>query len=87
MNIIYRKKECAPRYTEKQTKEVLACAQRLYRTLLNGDFDLIMNNEKYFTLIKDVVSTNRGFYTSDLSITVPNVKFKRVQNYSAQVLF
>ena len=45
-----------------------------------------MDDKKYFTLTKDTVSTNRGFYTSDLNITRPNVKFKRAQKYSAQVL-
>ena len=45
-----------------------------------------MNDEKYFTLTKDTVSINRGFYTSDLNITPPNVKFKHAQKYPARVL-
>ena len=62
---------------------MLTRARRLYRILLNGDFDSIMDDEKYFTLTKDTVSTNRGFYTSDLNITPLNVTFKRAQKYSA----
>ena len=64
MNIIYRKKKLAPRYTEKQIEEMPTRARRLYWTLLNADFDLIMDDEKYFSLTKDTVSINRGFYRS-----------------------
>ena len=61
-------------------------ARRLYRTLLNNDFELIMDDEKYFTLTNESVSTNRGFYTSDPSTTPSDVKFKRTQKYPAKVL-
>ena len=86
MGIEYRKKKRAPRYTEKQIQEAPTRARRLYRTLLNNDFDLILDDEKYFSLNNESVSTNRGFYTSDPSVTPPNVKFKRTQKYSAKVL-
>ena len=61
-------------------------ARRLYRTLLNNDFELIMDDEKYFTLTNESVSTNRGFYTSDPSTTPSDVKFKRTQKYLAEIL-
>ncbi|CAF4733979.1 unnamed protein product, partial [Rotaria socialis] len=86
MGIHYRKKKRAPRYTEKQTEEAPTCALRLYRTLLNNDFELIMGDEKYFTLTNESVSTNRGFYTSDPTTTPLDVKFKRTQKYPAKVL-
>ena len=86
MNIIYRKKKRAPRYTEKQIEEMPTRTRRLYLTLLNGDFDLITDDEKHFTLTKDTVPSNRGFYTPNLNITPSNVKFKRAQKYSAKVL-
>jgi transposase len=86
MDIVYRKKKRAPRYTEKQLEEVPTRARRLYRTLLKEDFDLVMDDEKYFSLTKDSVSTNRGFYTSDPNITPANVKFKRTQKYSPKIL-
>ena len=86
MEIQYRKKKRAPRYTEKQMEEVPTRARRLYRTLLNNDFELIMDDEKYFTLTNESVSTNRGFYTSDPSTTPSDVKFKRTQKYPAKVL-
>ena len=67
MGIRYRKKKRAPRYTVKQMEEVPTRARRLYRTLLSNDFELIMDDEKYFTLTNEPVSTNCGFYTSDPS--------------------
>ncbi|CAF4619178.1 unnamed protein product, partial [Rotaria socialis] len=45
-----------------------------------------MNDEKYFTLTNESVSTNRGFYTSDPSATPSEVKFKRIQKYPAKLL-
>ncbi|CAF3491403.1 unnamed protein product [Rotaria socialis] len=86
MGIHYRKKKRAPRYTEKKIEEAPTCALRLYRTLLNNDFELIMGDEKYFTLTNESVSTNRGFYTSDPTTTPLDVKFKRTQKYPAKVL-
>ncbi|CAF2035334.1 unnamed protein product [Rotaria magnacalcarata] len=70
MGIHYRKKS-ALRYTEKQIEQVPTRARRLYRTLLNNDFELIMDDEKYFTLTNESMSNNRGFYTSDPS-TMPS---------------
>ena len=45
-----------------------------------------MNDEKYFLLPDQSVSTNRGFYTSDKSMTPPDVKFKRTRKYEPQIL-
>ncbi|CAF4694248.1 unnamed protein product [Rotaria socialis] len=86
MGIHYRKQKRAPRYTEKQIEEVSTRVRRLYRTSLNNDVELIMNDEKYFTLTNESVSTNRGFYTSDPSATPSEVKFKRIQKYPAKLL-
>ena len=44
-NIIYRKMKSVPRYTGKQMQEAPTRSRGLYRTLLHGDFDLIMDNE------------------------------------------
>ena len=82
----YRKKKRTPQYTVKQMEEVPTRARRLYPTLLSNDFQLIMDDEKYFILTNESVSTNRGFYTSDRSITPSDVKFKRTQKYCTKVL-
>ncbi|CAF1315776.1 unnamed protein product [Adineta ricciae] len=51
-----------------------------------NDFQLIIDDEKYFTLSNESVSTNRGFYSSDKGKTPPQVKFKRNQKYQRKVL-
>ncbi|CAF1933346.1 unnamed protein product [Rotaria magnacalcarata] len=45
-----------------------------------------MNDEKYFLLSDQSVPTNRGYYSSDMSLTSPEVKFKRVQKFERKLL-
>jgi len=85
-NIKYYKKQRAPKYTDQQLQEVPTRARRLYRMLSNNDFELVMDDEKYFPLTDQSVSTNRGFYTSERRTTPPEVKFKRTQKYEPKVL-
>ncbi|CAF1397129.1 unnamed protein product [Rotaria sordida] len=61
-------------------------ARRLYRTLLNGNFELVMDDEKYFLLHNESIPANRGFYTSDPSAAQPEVKFKRTQKFEPKIL-
>ena len=75
MGIRYYKKQRAPKYTDKQLEEVPTRARRLYRMLSNNDFELIMDDEKYFLLQDQSAPTNRGLYTSDKRTTAPQVKF------------
>ena len=49
--ITYRKKR-TPKYVDKQLEEIPACAQRLYPTLSSNNFELLLDNEKYFLLYK-----------------------------------
>jgi transposase len=86
MNIKYYKKRRSPKYTDKQLQEVPTRARRLYRLLLNNDFEVIMDDEKYFTLSDQSTSTNRGFYSSNKEETPPQVKFKRTHKYEPKVL-
>ena len=86
MGIRYYKKPSAPKYTDKQLEEVPTRARRLYRMLSNNDFELIMDDEKYFLLQDQSALTNRGFYTSDKRTTAPQVKFKRSQKVEAKIL-
>ena len=65
----------------------MACrARRLYRMLLNNDFQMMMNDEKYFMLIDHSVSTNRGYYTSNKAATPFDVKFKQTRKSEAKIL-
>lgn len=64
MNIKYYRKQRAPKYTDKQLQEVPIRARRLYRMLSMNDFELVMDDEKYFSFADQSVPINRGFYTS-----------------------
>ena len=61
-------------------------ARRLYRMLSNNDFELIMDNEKYFLLQDQSAPTNRDFYTSDKRTTALQVKFKKTEKFEPKIL-
>jgi transposase len=86
MGITYRKKKRAPKYNDKQVEEIPTRARRLYRTLLNDNVELVMDDEKYFLLHNESTAANRGFYTSDPSTTPSAVKFKRTQKFAPKIL-
>ena len=50
MGVYYGKKQHAPRNTEQQIEQVSKCSRRLYGALLEDDYQLIMDDKKYFTL-------------------------------------
>jgi hypothetical protein len=84
---VLQKKQRSPKYTDKQLQQIPTRARRLYRMLLNNDFELVLDDERYFSLSDQSVSTNRGFYTSDKGKTPPEVKqFKRTEKYESKVL-
>ena len=86
MGIRYYKKQRVPKYTDKQLEEVPTRARRLYRMLSNNNFELIMDDEKYFLLQDQPAPTNRGFYMSDKRTIAPQVKFKRIQKFEPKIL-
>lgn len=86
MNINYYKKRTAPKYTDKQLHDVPSRARRLYRLLLSEKFELVMDDEKYFTVTDESTFTNRGFYSSQKSLTSSNVKLKQTRKYEPKIL-
>ena len=86
MGIYYHKKRRAPTYSDKQLQEIPTRARRLYRLLSKDDFQLIMNDEKYFMFHNESVPSNRGFYTSNPSTVSPEIKFRRTQKFEPKVL-
>lgn len=76
MGMVYRRKKRAPKYADQQLQEIPKGAARFCRTLEKGRVELILDDEKYFSLHNDSISTNRGFYTSNPSIAPPEVKFE-----------
>ena len=45
-----------------------------------------MNDEKYFLLHNELISVDRGFYTSDPSAALPKVKFKWMKKLEPKML-
>ena len=81
MNIKSYKKQRSPKYIDQQLQKVSTRARRLYQILSNNDFQLVMDDEKYFLLVDQSVPTNRGFYTFDKAVTPPEIKYKRTKKY------
>ncbi|CAF1307370.1 unnamed protein product [Adineta ricciae] len=79
-------KQRSPKYTDKQLQEIPTRGRKLYRLLSNNDFELVMDDEKYFTLSDHSALTNRGFYSSNKEETPHEVKLKRTQKYEPKVL-
>ena len=52
----------------------------------NNDFQIIIDDEKYFLLSDQSVPTNRGYYSSEKSLTSPEVRFKRTQKFEEKLL-
>lgn len=84
-DIEYRKKEKAPAYTEKQLEKVKRCSRKL-ATKIFVDKDIILDDEKYFTLSCSNVPGNDGYYTKDKSTVPPDIRFKKVKKYEAKLL-
>ena len=61
-------------------------ARRLYRLLSKDDFQLIMDDEKYFMFHNESVPSNRSFYTSNPNTVSPEIKFRRTQKFEPKVL-
>ncbi|CAF3429238.1 unnamed protein product [Rotaria socialis] len=85
MGIRYYKKKRALKYTEKQLQEILIRARHFYRELLKHDYELVMDDEKYFLLHNEFVPANRDFYSSDRQTTVPDAKFKRIKKFEPRL--
>ena len=86
MSIYYHKKRRALRYSDKQLQEIPTRACRLYRLLSKDNFQLIMDDEKYFMFHNESVPSNCGFYTSNPSTVSPELKFRRTQKFEPKVL-
>ena len=54
--------------------------------LLKDDFQVVIDDEKYFMLTYQSVLTNRGYYTSNKAETPSDVKFKQSRKYEPKIL-
>ena len=79
------KRKSAPKYlNEDQERRAQLNSLKLYR-LLKSDINLIMADEKYFTLTGNMAG-NRSYYTCDPSNTPPEIKFKRRMKFEPKLL-
>lgn len=70
---------------QQQEKRARQNCGKLYRQLLN-DFDLILDDEKYFKLAGDNVVGNRFFYSTDPDNAPVDVKFLRKKKFEEKVM-
>ena len=79
------KRKNAPKYSnEDQQRRAKLNSLKVYRLLKPG-VQLVMDDEKYFTLTGDITS-NRSYYTSNPSTTPPDIKFKRRTKFEPKLL-
>ena len=88
MNIKYhkKKKHKTPKFTDKKLEETPSRARPRYRLLLSNDFQVVMDDEKYFVFTNHSVPTNRSYYTSNKAATSSDVKFKQLRKYELKIL-
>jgi transposase len=86
MKFNYFTKQKAPKYIDQQLEEIPIPARRLHPLLSDNDFELIMDDEKYFQLADQSVPTNRGFYSSNKRTNSPHVKFKKTRKFEPKIL-
>ena len=67
-------------------EEIPCRARRLYRMLLKDDFQVVMDDEKYFMFTHQSIPINRGYYTSNKAETPSDIKFKQSRKYEPKML-
>ena len=79
------KRKNAPKYTnEEQQRRAQLHSLKVYR-LLKPDVQLVMDDEKYFSLTGDI-NSNRSYYTTGPSATPYNVKFKSRTKFEPKIM-
>ena len=85
-SVIIRKRKKAPKMdSEEQQRRARKNCSKLYRKLLN-DYDLIIDDEKFFKLSGNNVLGNRYFYSTDPSAAPPNIRFQQKTKFESKVM-
>jgi len=84
-NIKDYKKEKAPKYEDEQVPRVITGSRRMVVKLFK-DKDIVMNDEKYFSLSNSNIPGNDRYYTSDKSTAPDEIKYKMKKKFEAKVL-
>ena len=83
MQIKYRKREKAPKYTSHQQKKARIRCRKLYNQLKPTSESIIIDDEKYFTWGS---SSSNGYYTSDKDTCPDDVRFAGKTKFPKKVL-
>lgn len=85
-NVIYRKRQRAPKYTEQQLEKIPKCCRALrVNHFANGKF-IILDDESYFTFSHHELSGNDGFYTDNIEASPDNVRYASKSKFEPKVL-
>ena len=71
--------------SEEQQRRARKNCGKLYRKLLN-DYDLIIDDEKFFKLSGNNVLGNRYFYSTDPSAAPANIRFQQKTKFESKVM-
>ena len=83
-NIVPRRKQRAPSYTPDQIQTVKSQCRWMCNQYRGKLF--VLDDESYFGLSRSHVPVNSVFYTSDVSSTPADVKYKFKQKFEAKVM-
>ena len=73
-----------PARTDAQKKKARARCNRICPIFKK--YQVIIDDESYFTLSHSSINGNRNFYTSDISATPANVKYRPKAKYEQKLL-
>jgi transposase len=85
-NVIYRKRQRAPKYTAKQLEKIPICCRALRRKHFANGKCIILDDEKYFTFAHHELSGNDGYYTDNIETTPDDVKYAGKSKFEPKVL-
>lgn len=89
MGLNYRRRQIAPKYTEKQLFTIQQRARKLINRIYSEkveDCEIVMDDEKYFTFSHHDIPKNTGIYTDNIEECPDEVRFKPVEKFPKKVL-
>ena len=86
MGIPYRKRDKTLKYSANQQQRVEELSGNLANNLYRSSVEVVMDDEKYFTLSGHKIPGNAGYYSSDKSKCPDIVRFAGKEKYSTKVL-
>lgn len=86
LDLKYRKRQRAPKYTEKQLDQIPKKCRKLRRDFADTQTFIIMDDEKYFGFSGHDMPGNAGYYTTDHESTPNDVRFKSKEKFPPKVL-